>query len=549
MDFTHFGLRPELLRAIKDLGFLHPTPIQNDSIPHALAGRDLLACAATGSGKTAAFVLPMLQKLSAKPRGGTRALVLTPTRELCSQINDHLAELAVHTPVRGVAVYGGVGMGPQEHALRSGVDIVIATPGRLIDHMRSSYTNFDKLEFLVIDEADRMLDMGFLPDIKRILRRLPERRQTLFFSATMPPPIAQLSREMLKNPAFINQERRAAPPAAVRQAVYPVTGGRKAALLMALLQQDDIVNVIVFTRTKQRTNRLCEGLEKAGFSVARLHGNRTQSQREKALDGFRDGKVRILVATDVASRGIDVEDLSHVINFDVPHVPEDYIHRVGRTGRAGATGDAITFVSPEEEADLRQIERAVGNRLARVKLPDFDYAGPDDELKRKRGGSGGSSGPPSGRGGRSGGYADHRPAAGPVRRGPGHPRGQEGSRSDRAVNRNLRERQEEARNAAKRSHDLRGGPSIEQAPPFDTLRGDGVRSDRGRPAAGGRPPDRRGPNSGGDYRPSGDAPRPARGGDRPAGGGGTGFPSRPSGPPANNGPLSRGRGPAPKRRR
>jgi ATP-dependent RNA helicase RhlE len=419
MDFSHFGLRPEIMRAIKDLGFLHPTPIQADSVPHGLAGRDLLACAATGSGKTAAFALPILQKLAAKPRGGTRALVLTPTRELCAQINDHIAELATHTPVRGAAIYGGVGMGPQEHALRSGVDIVIATPGRLIDHMRSSYTNFDRLEILVLDEADRMLDMGFLPDIKRILRRLPERRQTLFFSATMPPPIATLAKEMLKNPAFINQERRAAPPSAVRQAVYPVDGGRKAALLMTLLQNDDVRNVIVFTRTKARTNRLCDALEKSGVNAARIHGNRSQSQREKALDGFRDGKVRVLVATDVASRGIDVEDLSHVINFDVPHVPEDYIHRVGRTGRAGATGDAITFVSPEEEQDLRQIERAVGSRLPRVKLPDFDYSGPEENLKGRgavrTAGRGGSPsrdrnvarsddrrGPPS-QGGRSGG--------------------------------------------------------------------------------------------------------------------------------------------------
>jgi ATP-dependent RNA helicase RhlE len=536
MDFSHFGFRPEILRAIKDLGFLHPTPIQADSIPHALAGRDLLACAATGSGKTASFVLPMLQKLAAKPRGGTRALVLTPTRELCAQINDHLAELAVHTPIRGAAVYGGVGMGPQEHALRSGVDIVVATPGRLIDHMRSSYVDFGKLEFLVLDEADRMLDMGFLPDIRRILRRLPERRQTLFFSATMPPPIAQLSKEMLKNPAFINQERRAAPPAAVRQAVYPVTGGRKAALLMALLQRDDIRNVIVFTRTKQRTNRLCEALEKTGYSAARLHGNRTQSQREKALDGFRDGKVRILVATDVASRGIDVEELSHVINFDVPHVPEDYIHRVGRTGRAGATGDAITFVSPEEEADLRQIEKAVGSRLPRVKLPDFDYAGPDDELKRKRGGGSG--------GGRRGGD-DERPDPRPVRRGPGHSRGQEGGRSEVAQRRNLRERQDQARDAARRSHELRGGPSLEQAPPFDTLRGDGRRTDRGDFARGG---DRRGGFGGGFARPGG-APRPSReGGDRPAGGG-FGGGGRPAGPTGDSGPLSRGRGRMPKRRR
>jgi ATP-dependent RNA helicase RhlE len=384
MDFHSFGLRPELLRSIKELGFLHPTPIQQDAIPPAMKGQDLLACAATGSGKTAAFVLPILHKLSARPRAGTRALVVTPTRELAAQIAEHLAELATHTPITGAAIYGGVGMGPQEHALRTGVDVIVATPGRLLDHFRHSYARFDKLEFLVLDEADRMLDMGFLPDIRRILRRLPTQRQTLFFSATMPPPIAVLSREMLRQPVFINQERRAAPPSAVAQAVYPVAGHRKAALLMALLQRDEVKNVIVFTRTKQRTNRLAEALDASGVSVARIHGNRSQSQRENALEGFKRGRTRVLVATDIAARGIDVEDLSHVINFDVPHVPEDYIHRVGRTGRAGATGDAVTFCSPEEQKDMQQIERALGTRLPRVVLPDFDYEAPGGELKRRK---------------------------------------------------------------------------------------------------------------------------------------------------------------------
>jgi ATP-dependent RNA helicase RhlE len=282
MSFQSFGLRPELLRAVKDLGFRDATPIQRDALPPALEGRDVLACAATGSGKTAAFVLPILERLADRPRGGPRALVLTPTRELAAQIAEHLSELAAHTRVSGIAVYGGVGMGAQERAFKSGVDVVVATPGRLLDHMRMPYARFDRLEILVLDEADRMLDMGFLPDIKRILSRLPKQRQTLLFSATMPREIATLSREFLKNPALINQERRAAPPSAVRQAAYPVEGGRKTALFLELLARDDMRSVIVFTRTKARSNRLCDALERAGVSAARIHGNRSQAQREKA---------------------------------------------------------------------------------------------------------------------------------------------------------------------------------------------------------------------------------------------------------------------------
>ena len=374
MAFSSFGLHPDLLRGVKELGFTRPTPIQNDAIPPAMDGRDVLACAMTGSGKTAAFLLPILHRLFAKPRRTTRALVLTPTRELAAQIEEHLSQLAVHTPLTGAAVFGGVGMGPQEHAFRSGVDVVVATPGRLLDHFRFPYAKLAGLEILVLDEADRMLDMGFLPDIRRVLRHLPERRQTLFFSATMPPPIVQLTREMLKNPVTVNLERRAAPATGITQAVYPVPQDRKADLLIALLKTGNVKSVLVFTRTKHRANRLAEKLARSGVRCERIHGNRSQAQRTAALAGFKDGKFRVLVATDIAARGIDVEALSHVINFDVPNVPEDYIHRVGRTARAELTGDAFTFVAPDEEADLRAIERAVNARLLRVTLPDFDYS-------------------------------------------------------------------------------------------------------------------------------------------------------------------------------
>jgi ATP-dependent RNA helicase RhlE len=373
VPFTSFGLDPLLLRGVRELGFTRPTPIQEQSIPPAMAGRDLLACAATGSGKTAAFGLPILHRLMHKPRRTTRALVLTPTRELCAQIDAHLSELAVHTPVTSAAVFGGVSMGPQEHALRAGVDVVVATPGRLLDHFRHPYARLAGLEVLVVDEADRMLDMGFLPDIKRVLRHLPARRQTLFFSATMPGPIVALTRELLHDPFTINLDRRAGPPAGITQAVYPVEAKLKPALLMALLRRGDMRSALVFTRTKHRANRLADWLVKQGVRSARIHGNRSQGQRTQALEGFKAGRYDVLVATDIAARGIDVVALGHVVNFDVPAASEDYIHRVGRTGRAEATGEAFTFVAPEDEAALRAIERAIHRTLPRVLLPDFDY--------------------------------------------------------------------------------------------------------------------------------------------------------------------------------
>ena len=373
MAFTALQLDRNLLRGLKELGYVRPTPIQADAIPPAMAGRDLLACASTGSGKTAAFLLPILHHLLDKPRGVTRALVLTPTRELAAQIVEQLNAIALHTPVTAAVVIGGVAMGPQEHAFRSGVDVIVATPGRLLDHMKSPYVKFDRLEYLVLDEADRMLDMGFLPEIRRILRSLPAKRQTLFFSATVPPPIATLASQMLNDPVKINIERASAPAVGITQALYPVPQDLKAALLVDLLRRNEMQEVLVFTRTKHRANRLAEHLVKAGVNAERIHGNRSQTQRTAALAGFKAGKFRVLVATDIAARGIDVEALGHVVNFDVPLVPEDYIHRVGRTGRAELTGDAFTFVSPEEEGDVRAIEKAIGRRLPRVTVPGFDY--------------------------------------------------------------------------------------------------------------------------------------------------------------------------------
>ena len=374
MPFSSFGLHADLLRGVKELGFQRPTPIQNDAIPPAVAGRDVLACAMTGSGKSAAFLLPILNRLIGKKRGTTRALILTPTRELAAQIDEHLRELAVHTPLSGAAIYGGVGMGPQEHAFRNGVDVLVATPGRLLDHFQYGYARLEGLEVLVLDEADRMLDMGFLPDIRRVLKHLPAKRQTLFFSATLPHAIVELSREMLKNPATISVERKSLPATGITQSVFPVSQDLKLPLLATLLKRGEIQNAIVFTRTKHRANRVFEQLERHKVKVARIHGNRSQPQRTEALAGFKTGRYRILVATDIAARGIDVEALSHVVNFDVPNMPDDYIHRVGRTARAEMTGDAVTFVAPDEENDLRAIERAIGKRLPRVTVPDFDYS-------------------------------------------------------------------------------------------------------------------------------------------------------------------------------
>ena len=373
MPFSALKLHPTLVRGVDKLGFQRPSPIQSEAIPHALEGRDLLACAATGSGKTAAFLLPILHQLVDQPRGTTRALVLAPTRELACQIRDDLNALAQFTGLKSAVVHGGVGMGTQQTAFRRGTDVIIATPGRLLDHFQYHYAALSGLEYLVLDEADRMLDMGFLPDIRRVLRHVPKPKQIFFFSATMPAPIEKLTKELLKEPARITLQRKAAPAEGVSHAAYPVLANQRGALLVELLRRGHIDDALVFTRTKHRADRLARLLNRNGIFSERIHGNRSQPQRTKALAGFKSGKFRVLVATDIAARGIDVEALGHVVNFDVPAAPEDYIHRVGRTARAEATGEALTLVMPESEADLAGIERALGLTIPRIRLEDFAY--------------------------------------------------------------------------------------------------------------------------------------------------------------------------------
>ncbi|MEL7060117.1 MAG: DEAD/DEAH box helicase [Acidobacteriota bacterium] len=386
-SFSDFDLHPALLRGVQDMGFNEPTHIQRLGIPPALEGRDVLACAMTGSGKTVAFLLPILQRLLERrreepKRRATRALVLTPTRELAAQILEQFQAVARYTKLQGAAVYGGVGHKPQEHAFRSGFDLIVACPGRLLDHFQQGTARLDALEVLALDEVDRMLDMGFLPDVRRVLRQIPEVDQALFYSATLAKPIAQLARELLDDPATLQIERQATPATGVTQTLWPVRSETKRLLLHELITRGEIDQALVFTRTKHRANRLAQFLSKRRVSADRIHGNRSQAQRTKALADFKSGRTRVLVATDIAARGIDIAELPHVVNFDVPNVTDDYIHRIGRTARAEATGDAFTFVAPEEERDVRAIERVVGRRLERRTLDAFDYgAVPDEKLE------------------------------------------------------------------------------------------------------------------------------------------------------------------------
>ncbi len=374
--FEAMGLDPALLRAVGDLGYVAPTPIQRQAIPAVLAGRDLIGTAQTGSGKTAAFLLPILHRLIPLQGGTTRALVLAPTRELAAQIETALHDLGQHTRVRGKAVYGGVGFEPQVVALRSRVDVVVATPGRLLDHMERGNVDFRSLQFLVLDEADRMLDMGFLPDVRRIVGALPTQRQTLLFSATIPPEVEGLARSILRNPVKVQASPPARPPDTIRHEAYIVPQHLKTSLLVRLLGREDMMSVLVFTRTKRRADRVARQIAQAGFPAARIHGDRSQSQREAALEGFRSGEHQVLVATDVAARGIDVAGITHVINYDMPQEATDYIHRVGRTARMEAVGEAITLVAPEEEWDFKGIEHHLGRSIPRVMVPGFDYSAP-----------------------------------------------------------------------------------------------------------------------------------------------------------------------------
>ncbi len=373
MPFTRLGLPAPLLQGVRSAGYTEPTPIQQRAIPIALAGHDLVGAAQTGTGKTAAFLLPILARLLGGSRG-LRALVLVPTRELAAQVETNARDYARFTGIRASVVYGGVPISPQIARLRRDeVDLLVATPGRLLDLHGRMALRLDGVEVLVLDEADRMVDMGFAPDLRRILALLPRKRQTLMFSATMPPDLNRVAKEALRDPRRVDLAPPSRPAAGITQAIYPVPRHLKPDLLDQVLLGPGATSVLVFTRTKHGADRLARQLQKRGHSVAALHGDRTQGQRERALEGLKRGRVQVLVATDIASRGIDVEDISHVVNYDVPRSPEDYVHRIGRTGRVQATGDAFTLMSPEEEKDVVAIERFLGRAIPRVRIPDFDY--------------------------------------------------------------------------------------------------------------------------------------------------------------------------------
>ncbi len=378
MSFQPLGLDPHILQAIQEAGYTEPTPIQAAAIPVVIAGGDVIGIAQTGTGKTAAFTLPILTRLTAHPvpqgqRRRTRVLVLAPTRELVAQIEENVLAYAKHLPLKIAKIYGGVGEKPQKDALRAGSDIVVACPGRLLDLMGQGCADFSQLEYLVLDEADRMLDMGFLPDIRRILQQLPKKRQTLMFSATLSKEIESLTHEFQHAPKIVQIGKRANPAETVTQLVYEVPKHLKLAMLAHMLEDEKLQMVLVFSRTKHGADKIAKKLEQGDVKCATLHANRSQNQRLRALDDFKTGKVRVLVATDIAARGIDVDGISHVINFDFPHIVEDYVHRIGRTGRAQAIGDAISFVSPDEMNDLRKLERFIGRGVVRKRAEGFNY--------------------------------------------------------------------------------------------------------------------------------------------------------------------------------
>ena len=384
MSFVSFNLHPQIAAGVKALGYSTPTPIQRQSIPPVLDGHDVMGLAQTGTGKTAAFVLPILERLIKGPRGRIRALIIAPTRELAEQINTAIADLGRQTRLHSISIYGGVAMNPQIQKLRAGVDIVVACPGRLLDHIQQGTINLSTLEVLVLDEADRMFDMGFLPDIRKIIKHVPAKRQTLLFAATMPDDIRRLAHDVLRAPVTV-QVNATVPVSTVAHALYPVDQHLKSALLLELLRHTDTESVLVFTRTKHRARRVGEQLEKAGYRATSLQGNLSQSRRQAALDGFRDGSYQVLVATDIAARGIDVSRISHVINFDMPDTIDAYTHRIGRTGRAEKTGDAFTFITREDGAMVRSIERVLGEELECRTLKDFDYKKPAPAHERIQG--------------------------------------------------------------------------------------------------------------------------------------------------------------------
>ena len=372
VTFESLGLSAPVLQAALEAGYTRPTPIQREAIPLALAGRDIMGLAQTGTGKTAAFTLPIVDRLHDGPRR-TRALILTPTRELCQQVEASVRKYATHAELDVASIYGGMPMDPQERALRNGVDLVVATPGRLIDHLERQNVVFDDLEVLVLDEADRMLDMGFAPQINRIVDQVPRYRQTLLFSATMPPEVEALARKYLRKPVVVQVGRRSSAANTVSHYVYPVPQPRKAALLASLIKEHAMDSVLVFTRTKHGADRVVRHLEKEDIPATAMHADKTQPQRTAAIEDFRDGKIRVLVATDIAQRGLDISHITHVINYDVPTQAEDYVHRIGRTGRAAKEGDAFTFMDSGEIAMVRQIERVIGQEIPRISVPGYDF--------------------------------------------------------------------------------------------------------------------------------------------------------------------------------
>ncbi|MFT3893035.1 MAG: DEAD/DEAH box helicase [Anaerolineales bacterium] len=373
MNFAQFNLDSRLEQGIKNAGYETPTPIQQAAIPAALRGRDIIGTAQTGTGKTAAFVLPILNKLLDGPKGMPRALIVTPTRELAEQINQVIHALSVGTGLRSATVYGGVGADRQIKALRHGVEILVACPGRLLDLIQQRHAKMERIEILVLDEADRMFDMGFLPDVKRVIKAVPTERQTMLFSATFPAEVEVLAKTALIEPQKIAMGI-SKPAVTVTHALYPVPQHLKSGLLIKLLRQINSDSVLVFTRTKHRADKVARQIAHAGFRVTSLHGNRTQGQREQALRGFKTGHFPIMVATDIAARGLDIDSITHVINYDMPDTADAYIHRIGRTGRAQRTGDAFTLVTDEDKDMIRQLERIMGQPLKRETIPDFDYA-------------------------------------------------------------------------------------------------------------------------------------------------------------------------------
>jgi len=413
VSFESFPLDARVRAGIQAAGYSEPTPIQQQSIPPILAGRDLLGIAQTGTGKTAAFMLPILQRLLSSPGRGVRALILAPTRELAEQIHQATLVYGKRTGVRSVAIYGGVGKPKQVEALRRGVDVVVACPGRLLDLAGERSLDLSRVEVLVLDESDRMCDMGFLPDIRRILKLVPARRQTLFFSATMPDEIRQLADGILRDPVTV-QIGVIAPPKSISHALYPVSGGLKKSLLLAMLEGRASGRALIFTRTKHRARSLARDLAKRGYRVEALQGNMTQNRRQGAIDGFRGNKYDILVATDVASRGIDVASIAHVINYDMPDTPDAYQHRVGRTGRVDQTGEALTLSQPEDEPIVRQIERLLGQPFQRLRLAEFNYEGFNPEARPQSGN--GQAHRPASRGQRPGGQPAKRLSNGNGRR-------------------------------------------------------------------------------------------------------------------------------------